>query len=98
MSAGLRPKCTGRGGALLLSLHDRMAAQESYELAFSVARTQSAKFWELCVAMSLAKLWRDQDKRGEARDLLAPVYDWFTEGFGAPVLREAKTLLEELAA
>jgi predicted ATPase len=48
--------------------------------------------------MSLARLWRDQGKRAEARDLLAPVYGWFTEGFGTPVLREAKALLEELAA
>ena len=48
--------------------------------------------------MSLARLWRDQGKRRDARELLGPVYGWFTEGFGTPVLQEAKTLLEELAA
>ena len=49
-------------------------------------------------AMSMARLWRDQGKRKEARDLLAPVYDWFTEGFDTRDLKEAKALLEELAA
>jgi predicted ATPase len=84
-------------GALLLSLHDRMAAQESYELALSVARTQSAKFWELRAALDLAGLWRDQGERNEARDLLAPIYGWFTEGFDTPVLQDAKALLDQLA-
>ena len=79
-------------GALLLSLHDRMAAQESYERALSVARTQSAKFWELPAALDLARLWRGQGKQTEAPDLLAPIYSWFTEGFGTPVLKEAKAL------
>ena len=56
-----------------------------------------AKLWELRAAMSLARLWRDQAKRTEARNLLGAVYDWFTEGFGTPVLQEAEALLDELA-
>jgi len=79
-------------------LGDPMAADASYREALALAQQQSAKLWELRAAMSLARLWRDQGKRAEARDLLAPVYGWFTEGFGTPVLREAKALLEELAA
>jgi predicted ATPase len=63
-----------------------------------LARRQSAKLWELRVAMSLARLWRGQGKRDEARDLLAPVYGWFTEGFDTLDLKEAKALLEELVA
>jgi predicted ATPase len=61
-----------------------------------VARRQSARFWELRAAISLARLWREQGKRTEACDLLAPVYDWFTEGFDAPDLVDAKALLDEL--
>ena len=63
-----------------------------------MARDQQAKSWELRSAMSMARLWRDQGKREEARDLLAPVYGWFTEGFDTLDLKEAKVLLEELAA
>ena len=59
---------------------------------------QQAKSWELRAAMSMARLWRDQGKRDEARDLLAPVYGWFTEGFDTLDLKEAKALLDELAA
>jgi class 3 adenylate cyclase/tetratricopeptide (TPR) repeat protein len=65
--------------------------------ALAVARPQSAKTWELRAATSLARLWRDQGKRDEARDLLAPVYGWFTEGFDTLDLKEAKALLEQLA-
>ena len=72
------------------------AAEASYREAMALAQQQSAKLWELRAAMSLARLWRDQGKRAEARDLLAPVYGWFTEGFGTPVLQEAKALLDEL--
>ena len=68
----------------------------SPELA--VARKQQAKSWELRAAMSMARLWRDQGKRDAARELLAPVYGWFTEGFDTLDLKEAKALLEELAA
>ena len=63
-----------------------------------IGRRQSAKFWELRVANDLARLWRGQGKRDEARELLAPVYRWFTEGFDTLDLKEAKALLDELAA
>ena len=66
--------------------------------ALVVARQQQAKSWELRAAMSLARLWRDQGKVQQARELLAPVYGWFTEGFDTLDLKEAKALLEELAA
>jgi predicted ATPase len=59
---------------------------------------QQAKSWELRAAMSMARLWRDQGKRQQAHDLLAPVYGWFTEGFDTLDLKEAKTLLEQLRA
>ena len=63
-----------------------------------VARRQQAKSWELRAAKSMARLWRDQGKQDEARDLLPPVYGWFTEGFDTRDLKEARALLEELAA
>ena len=66
--------------------------------AIDVARRQQGKFWELRASAKLARLWRDQGKRDEARELLAPVYGWFTEGFDTRDLKEAKALLEELAA
>ena len=77
---------------------DRAGAEAGYREAIAIARQQSAKLWELRTAMSLTRLWHDQGKRAEARDLLAPVYGWFTEGFGTPVLQEAKALLDELGA
>jgi predicted ATPase len=78
---------------------DAIARAETYfERALAVARQQQAKSWELRAAMSMARLWRDQGKREEARELLAPVYGWFTEGFDTRDLKEAKTLLEELAS
>jgi predicted ATPase len=61
-----------------------------------VARQQQAKSFELRAAMSLARLWRDQGKVSEARELLAPVYGWFTEGFDTRDLKDAKVLLEKL--
>jgi predicted ATPase len=85
-------------GTLLLSLRDSIAAEDSYRRALAVAPQQSAKFWELRAAVDLARLWLNQGKRAEARDLLAPIYEWFTEGFDTPVLKEAKALLEQLAA
>ena len=84
-------------GRLLLSMHEPTAAEESYHQALAVARLQSAKLFELRASTSLAGLWRDQGKRAEARDLLAPIYGWFTEGLDTPVLMEAKALLDELA-
>jgi class 3 adenylate cyclase/predicted ATPase len=77
---------------------DVAKAQAYFERALAVARAQQAKSWELRAAMSMARFWRDQGKRDEARDLLAPVYNWFTEGFGTLDLKEAKALLDELAA
>jgi predicted ATPase len=63
----------------------------------ALAQQQQAKSWELRAAMSLARLWRDQGKVKQARELLAPVYGWFTEGLDTRDLKEAKTLLEQLA-
>jgi class 3 adenylate cyclase/predicted ATPase len=77
---------------------DAAKAQTYFERALAVARAQQAKSWELRAATSLARLWRDQGKRQQARELLAPVYGWFTEGFDTRDLKEAKTLLEELHA
>ena len=87
------------GEIALKSLEPDIAKAEGYfERALAVARQQQAKSWELRAAMSLARLWRDQGKVQEARELLAPVYGWFTEGFDTLDLKEAKALLEELAA
>jgi predicted ATPase len=76
---------------------DPVAAEATYREAIAIAQQQSAKLWELRAATSLARLWRGQGKRREAHDLLAPVYGWFTEGFGTPVLKEARALLDDLA-
>jgi predicted ATPase len=84
--------------ALMSPEPDAAKAQEYFERALAVARQQQAKSWELRAAMSLARLWRDQGKVQQARELLAPVYGWFTEGFDTRDLKEAKALLEELAA
>ena len=78
--------------------HDTAKAEAYFEYARAVARQQKAKSWELRAAMSLACLWRDQGKVQQARELLAPVYGWFTEGFDTRDLKEAKALLEELAS
>src|SRR5262249_28155615 len=84
--------------ALLSPRADATEAQTHFEHALAVARQQQAKSWELRAAMSLARLWRDHGKVQQARELLAPVYGWFTEGFDTHNLKEAKALLEELAA
>ena len=83
--------------ALLSPEPDVTKAEASFERALTVARQQQAKSWELRTAMSLARLWRDQGKEQQARELLALVYGWFTEGFDTRDLKEAKALLEELA-
>jgi predicted ATPase len=75
---------------------DASKAEAYFERALAVARQQQAKSWELRAAMSLARLWRDQGKVQQARELLAPVYGWFTEGFGTRDLKEAKALLQDL--
>jgi predicted ATPase len=84
-------------GQLLLKQGHSEAAEELYRKALSIAEKQEAKLWELRAAVSLARLLRDQGRRAEARDLLAPVYGWFTEGFDTPDLKEARTLLDQLA-
>jgi class 3 adenylate cyclase/predicted ATPase len=84
--------------ALMSPEPDAAKAETYFESALAVARKQQAKSWELRGAMSLARLWRDQGKRDAARDLLAPVYGWFTEGFDTLDLKEAKALLNELHA
>ena len=84
--------------ALLSPERDVAKAEAYFERALALARKQQAKSWELRVAMSMARLWCDQGKRDEARDLLAPVYGWFTEGFNTRDLKEAKELLDALAA
>ena len=87
------------GDIVVLSGELDMAKAEAYfERALTVARGQQAKSFELRAASALARLWRDQGKRGEARDLLAAVYGWFTEGFDTIDLRDAKKLLDELDA
>jgi predicted ATPase len=77
---------------------DADKAEAYFERALAIARQQKAKSWELRAAMSLARLWRDQGKEQQARELLAPVYGWFAEGFDTRDLKEAKALLEELAS
>ena len=85
------------GEIALMSPQPYAATPESYfERALTVARQQQAKSWELRAAMSMARLWRDQGKLDEARGLLTPVYNWFTEGFDTRDLKEAKALLEML--
>jgi predicted ATPase len=84
-------------GQLLLRQGRSEAAEEFYRKALSIAREQEAKLWELRAVVSLARLRRDQGRPTEARDLLAPVYGWFTEGFGTPDLKEAKALLDLLS-
>jgi predicted ATPase len=84
--------------ALKLPVPDAAKAEAYFERALAVARQQQAKSWELRAATSMARLWRDQGKRDEARDLLAPVYGWFTEGFDTLDLKQAKVLLDALAS
>jgi predicted ATPase len=84
--------------ALQSPVRDAAKAEAFFVRALAVARAQQAKSWELRAAMSIARLFRDQGKRDQARDLLAPVYNWFTEGFDTLDLKEAKALLGELLA
>ncbi|MGH9575845.1 MAG: hypothetical protein ACRD3R_00290, partial [Terriglobales bacterium] len=81
----------------MLSLKgDLEGAEKNYLASLDWAREQQAKSWELRTSTSLARLWQSQGKRKEARQLLAPIYDWFTEGFDTKDLKDAKALLEEL--
>jgi predicted ATPase len=85
-------------GELLLrqAVPDAAQAEACFQQALAVARRQQAKSWELRAATSLSRLWQRKGKRDEARELLAPIYGWFTEGFDTADLQEAKALLEEL--
>ena len=82
--------------ALLSPERDATKAEAYFERALAVARQQQAKSWERRASTRLARLWRDQGKPQQARELLAPVYGWFTEGFDTRDLKEAKTLLDAL--
>jgi predicted ATPase len=86
-------------GELLLrqAIPEAQTAEACFQRALDVARRQQAKWWELRAAMSLARLWQHQGKRAEARELLAEIYGWFTEGFETTDLQEAKAFLETLA-
>ena len=85
-------------GELLLrqAIPDAPQGEACFQQALAVARRQQAKSYELRAAMSLSRLWQQQGKHAEARELLAPIYGWFTEGFDTPDLQEAKALLEDL--
>ena len=85
------------GELLLQQSAEQGEAEERFHQALDIARRQQAKSWELRAAMSLARLWQHQGKRAEARELLAPIYGWFTEGFDTADLQEARALLESLA-
>ena len=88
----LRGELTGR-----LPYPDPAMIEDSFRTALAIAREQGTRGYELRSATSLTRLWRDQGRRGEARDLLAPLYGWFTEGFETQDLKEAKALLDALA-
>jgi predicted ATPase len=90
--------CRLRGVLLLRQPGASQAEAEAWlQQALDVARRQQAKSLELRAAMSISRLWQQQGKRQEAHDLLAPVYEWFTEGFDTADLKDAKALLDELA-
>jgi predicted ATPase len=85
-----------KGEALLAGTGTVSEAETAMQQGIAVARRQNAKSWELRGAMSLARLWAGQGRRTEARELLAPVYRWFTEGFDTADLKDAKMLLDKL--
>jgi predicted ATPase len=86
-------------GELLLrhDVPDTAGAEQCFERALQVARQQQAKSWELRAAMSLSRLWQQQGKRDDARELLMPVYGWFTEGFDTADLQDARALADCLS-
>jgi hypothetical protein len=92
-----RPNTLRYRGALRVKVGQTELAEADFLDAIALAQRMSAKAWELHAAMCLARLWRDQGRRQQAHDILAPICGWFTEGFDTPVLKEAKTLLDELA-
>jgi predicted ATPase len=91
-----RPETLRLRGEVRRRQGEEEMAEADFCDAIALARDMSAKAWELRAATSLARLWREQGRRAEARDLLASVFSWFTEGFDTPDLKEAKALLDEL--
>jgi class 3 adenylate cyclase/tetratricopeptide (TPR) repeat protein len=89
-----RPNALRYRGALRVKVGQNELAEADFLDAIALAQRMGAKAWELRAAMSLARLWRDQGRRQQARDLLAPVYGWFSQGFDAPDLKDSKVLLE----
>ena len=83
---------------LALSVAHQAEAETCLQHALAIARQQESKMWELRAAMSLSRLWQGQGKRDAAHQLLAEVYDWFTEGFATADLQEAQTLLRQLSS
>jgi len=92
-----RPETLRLRGHIRRRQSEEELAEADFRDAIALAREMSARAWELRATTSLARLWRDQGRRAEARDLLAPIYGWFTEGFATPDLKEAKALLSDLA-
>ena len=99
MGAIGRGSCYRLTGDLLLrqAVPDEHQAETCFHQALDIARRRQAKSWELRAAMSLSRLWQRQGKRAAARELLAPIYGWFTEGFDTADLQDARALLDELA-
>jgi predicted ATPase len=93
-----------KGELLLLSrvqeaqVHPEEEAETCFRRAIYIAQQQKARSWELRAAVSLGRIWRQQGKRPEARQMLSGIYNWFTEGFDTPDLKDAKALLDELSA
>ena len=93
----IEPELLRFRGELLLHQGNPADAETSFQAAIALAEKQDAKWWNLRTATSLARVWLDQGRRDDARDLLAPVYNWFTEGFDTRSIKAAKELLDELA-
>ncbi len=85
-----------KGELLWANDRDTAEVENCFNTGLAIAREQDAKAWELRSTTSLARLWQSHGKTTEARDLLAPVYSWFTEGFDTADLKEAKALLEQI--
>ena len=97
MNVGSRPRLHRLEGEWLLEhRNDTTVSEACFHRGLAVARGQNAKLWELRASVSLARLWRSQRREDDARDVLGPVYNWFTEGFDTADLTEAEILLDEL--
>jgi predicted ATPase len=97
LSAALDYRRAGGEIALKSLASNTEEAEKHFDRALAVARQQQTKSWELRAAISMARLWYDQGTLQQARELLTPVYGWFTEGFDTLDLKDAKALLDELA-